>query len=106
MNVVWIVIGSVMSSTVLTALITKWFDRRRTATESARNEAEAADLLSQAWERSMKNLTTQMEIQQKRIYDLEQKLEIAYVTIADLKDHIDDLEKELRRRRKDDDNGN
>ena len=86
------IIGAVASSSVLTTAITRWFDRRKLG-------AETTDLLSQAWERSLRNLTDQLDRMEDRVFELEKKLDRAYRTIREQKDEIESLKAKLLRRR-------
>lgn len=96
------VVLAVLGSSALTVVITSWFGRHKDAAIVVRTEAETKDLMTQVWERSMKNMATQMELQQKRLFNMERKLEQAYATIDALNDKICDLESRLGERRSDD----
>ena len=99
--VIWLV-GTTLTSGVLTTLIVKWFDRRKTNAEASKTEAEATDVLTKVWERSLEHVQKELEMQRQRVYDLEKKLEAAYEKINEQNIEIAQLKTLLGNRRKDD----
>ena len=85
------VIVALVGSAALANFISGWFARRRTS-------AETADVLSQAWNRSMERLTEQLQRQEDQILELQKKLEFAQHRINEQEIQIHKLQMEILRR--------
>ena len=92
------IVAAVLSSSVVTVLITKYFERNADTANAFKSTAEGTDVLTQAWERSVVSLTSQMEYQREQIEQLQLELREARKAIAKLR-------AELRRYERDHDDG-
>lgn len=89
------ILGIILTSSVLVALINKWFDRRKTTGEAEKLlsdakkvEAEADSTIADSWEQFANRTLL-------RITALEQRLDIERKTVVELECQVQQLRKEL-----------
>lgn len=99
----WVtIVIAILGSSAFTTLIVKLFDRHKTEADASKIKAEATDVLTQVWERSLEHVQKELEIQRRRVYDLEKKLDAAYLKISEQNMEMAQLKAALAGRRKDD----